>query len=321
MKAIHLTSYGSPAQNLKLVDVSEPSAPASNEVLIRVEYSPINMSDLMLAQGIYLLRPSLPAVVGGEGVGTVVAIGEKVANVKVGDRVTIPFGTYSWAEKILAPSNKLFVVPENMDPKQSSMMTINPITAVLLLSEFTKLQKGSWVAFNAGNSGVGRSLIAIAKSRGIKTVAIVRRPELVDELKLLGADVVVLDSGNMPLDVVRETENAKISLGFDAVGGAATDSLASVLAYEGQIVVFGLMSGKPGFVGPGNLFGKKLTVRAFWMFYDEFLEKHPAAAKEAASVMQSGQLKLPIDEIYPLSKLKDAVEHAQRGGKVLLDFN
>ncbi len=74
MKAIHLTAYGNPAQNLKMVEVSEPNVLSANEALVRMEYAPIAYSDLLLANGVYLLNPKLPSVIGGEGAGIVEAI-------------------------------------------------------------------------------------------------------------------------------------------------------------------------------------------------------------------------------------------------------
>jgi len=81
MKAIHLTAYGNPAQSLMMVEVSEPNARSASEALVRMEYAPIVYSE-----------PKLPSVIGGEGAGIVEAIGPGVTSVKVGDRVTIPFG-------------------------------------------------------------------------------------------------------------------------------------------------------------------------------------------------------------------------------------
>src|SRR6478609_4554801 len=133
MKAIHLTAYGNPAQSLVTVNVPEPSAPPAGEALVRMEYAPIAASDLLLADGIYLLKPKLPSVIGGEGAGIVDAIGSGVTGIKVGDRVTIPFGTFTWSEKVLAPAQGLFVVPPSIDARTASMLNINPTTAVILL--------------------------------------------------------------------------------------------------------------------------------------------------------------------------------------------
>jgi NADPH:quinone reductase-like Zn-dependent oxidoreductase len=132
MKAIHLTAYGNPAQNLRMVEVSEPNAPSAGEALVHMEYAPIDFSDLLLANGVYFLNPKLPSVIGGEGAGIVEAIGPGVTSVKIGNRVTIPFRTFSWAEKVLAPAQGLLVVPPSVDARTASMLNINPTTAVLL---------------------------------------------------------------------------------------------------------------------------------------------------------------------------------------------
>src|SRR5258708_18915458 len=134
MKAIHLTAYGNPAQNLKMVEVSEPRTASAGEALVRIEYAPIAYSDLLLANGVYLLRPKLPSVIGGEGAGIVEAIGSGVTSVKVGDRVTIPFGTFTWSEKVVAPAEGLFVVPPSIDAKAAAILHINSTTALLRLN-------------------------------------------------------------------------------------------------------------------------------------------------------------------------------------------
>ena len=98
MKAIHLTAYGNPAQNLRMVEVSEPNTPSADEALVHMEYAPIAYSDLLLANGVYFLHPKPPSVIGGEGARIVEAIGPGVTAVKVGDRVTIPFKTFTWRQ-------------------------------------------------------------------------------------------------------------------------------------------------------------------------------------------------------------------------------
>ena len=69
MKAIHLTAYGNPAQNLQMVEVREPNTPSAGEALVRMEYAPVDYSDLLLANGVYFLKPQPPSVIGGEGAG------------------------------------------------------------------------------------------------------------------------------------------------------------------------------------------------------------------------------------------------------------
>jgi NADPH:quinone reductase-like Zn-dependent oxidoreductase len=221
---------------LELADLPEPPAPAVGEVLIGVEHAPINMNDLYLIQGVYPVRPSLPSVVGNEGVGRVLAIGRGVDHLKVGDRVLVPLYSFSWRERLVAPAAGLFALPE-ADPRQLAMLGINPPTAALLLNESIDLRPGDWVAQNAANSGVGRSLIAIAKARGLKTLNFVRRPELVPELQAVGGDLVIVDQSGA-LDKIRATiGDARVPLGIDGVAGEASGTIAGVLSESGTLVV------------------------------------------------------------------------------------
>src|SRR5260370_6402814 len=175
MKAIHRTAYGNPAQNLRMVEVPEPSKPSAGEALVHMEYAPVDYSDLLLANGVYFLKPQPPSVIGGEGAGIVEAIGPGVTSVKLGDRVTIPFRTFTWAEKVLAPANGLFVVPASVDAKTASMLNINPTTAVLLLDEFVKLKPKDWIVLNAANFQIARFPIAVGKTRDLNVICIVTR--------------------------------------------------------------------------------------------------------------------------------------------------
>jgi NADPH:quinone reductase-like Zn-dependent oxidoreductase len=321
MKAIHLTAHGNPAQNLRMVEVAEPDMPSAGEARVRMEYAPIAYSDLLLAEGVYLLRPKLPSVIGGEGAGIVEAIGPGVSSVKVGDRVTIPFGTFTWSEKVIAPAQGLFVVPPSIDARTASMLNINPTTAVLLLSEFVKLKPKDWIVINAANSQIARCIIAIAKSRDLKVLGIVRRSELIPEIEKLGVDFAGVESPELPKQIQIATGGMPISLGLDAVGGPATATMANVLSPGAHLVSYAWLSGVPIHVGQGDLIGKRLNIHGFWMYYDEYLPKIRAALTEATKVVASGKLTLPISATYKLSQIKEAIEHSQRGGKVLLDFD
>src|SRR5437879_9871542 len=285
MKAIHLTAYGNPAQNLKMVEVSEPNAPSGGEALVGMEYAPINYSDLLLANGVYFLNPKLPSVIGGEGAGIVEAIGPGVTSVKVGDRVTIPFETFSWSEKVLAPARGLFVVPPSVDAKTASMLNINPTTAVLLLNEIVKLKPKDWIVLNAANSQVARCLIAIAKSRDLNVVGIVRRSELVPQIEKLGVDFAGVESPELSKQVQVATGGMPISLGLDAVGGPATATIASVLSSGAHLVSYAWLSGAPIQVSQGDLIVKRLSIHGVGMYYEKFHPKMRAGMEEETKVV------------------------------------
>jgi NADPH:quinone reductase-like Zn-dependent oxidoreductase len=321
MKAIHLTAYGNRSQNLQMVEVPEPNAPSADEALVRMEYAPVDYSDLLLANGVYFLNPQLPSVIGGEGAGIVEAVGPGVTGVKVGDRVTIPFRTFTWAQKVLAPADGLFVVPPAIDAKTASMLNINPTTAVLLLDGFVKLKPKDWIVLNAANSQVARCIIAIAKSRDLKVVGIVRRSELIQELEALGVDFVGVESPELPKTIQSATDGKPILLGLDAVGRPAAATIAGALSPGAHFVSFAWLSGLPIHLPQGDLIGKRLSIHGFWMYYEEFLPKIRAALTEGAQVVAAGKLSLSITATYKPSQIREAIEHYQRGGKVLLDFN
>ena len=110
------------------------------------------------------------------------------------------------------------------------MLGINPPTAALLLSEYIDLKPGAWVVQNAANSGVGRWVIAFAKTRGLKTVNIVRRPELAAELKAFGGDLVVVDSPEVAERIKAAVGQAELRLALDGFSGPATGVLAATLS-------------------------------------------------------------------------------------------
>jgi NADPH:quinone reductase-like Zn-dependent oxidoreductase len=319
MRAVQLTAYGNPLEGLKYLDIPAPDAPGPNQVLIGVEFSPLNQSDLLLAQGIYGARPALPTVIGNEGVGRVLNVGHGVKNVKVGDRVLAPLSSFTWRERMVLSADGLFALPAGADPQQLAMLAINPPTAALLLSEYVNLKPGEWVVQNSANSGVGRWVIAFAKTRGLKTVNIVRRPELVPELKAIGGDVVVVDSPDVSKEIKAAVGQAELRLALDGVSGPATGVLASTLSPHATLVVYAAMSQAPMSISPLNIVFKPLTIRGFWLGHPESTAKSAPAVVQAAEMIAAGRVHIPVTATYALSSIKEAVAHAQRGGKILLD--
>jgi NADPH:quinone reductase-like Zn-dependent oxidoreductase len=320
MRAVQLIACGNPVEGLKCVDIPEPEAPSPSQVLIGVEFSPLNQSDLLLARGVYATHPALPTVIGNEGVGRVLAVGSGVENVKVGDRVLAPLSSFTWRERMVVSANGLFALPPDADPQQLAMLGINPPTAALLLSEYANLKSGDWVVQNSANSGVGRWVIAFAKTRGLKTVNIVRRPELVAELEAIGADLVVVDSPDVSKEIKAAVGQAELRLALDGVSGPATGVLAATLSPHGTLVSYAAMSLGPMSISPLEVIFKPLTIRGFWLGHPETAAKSAPAVKQAAEMIASGRVHTPVAATYALSSIQEAVAHAQRGGKILLEI-
>jgi NADPH:quinone reductase-like Zn-dependent oxidoreductase len=175
------------------------------------------------------------------------------------------------------------------------------------------------VVQNSANSGVGRWVIAFAKARGLKTVNIVRRPELVAELKAIGANVVVVDSPDVTKDIKAVVGKDELRLALDGVSGPASGVIASTLSSHGTLVSYAAMSAGPMSISPLDVIFKPLTVRGFWLGHPESAAKSAPAIAQAAAMIASGRVHIPVAATYPISSIKEAVEHAQRGGKILLE--
>ena len=236
---------------------------------------------------------------------------------KAGDLV-INLQRENWAQRRRVAGNDAIPLPASIDLKQAAMVRINPPTALLLLTGVVPVAKGEWVIQDVANSAVGRLLIVLARERGIRTVNVVRRAGLADELKALGADVVIVDGDDLPTRVREATNGGTIRLAIDAVGGAATARLAECVANDGTVVHYGSMSGEDPQMPRAALVYRGISVTGFML--GRGLAKHSAAEiraiyAELAGQVVAGTLAAPVDTIYPIEKIKDALAHADKGGR------
>jgi mitochondrial enoyl-[acyl-carrier protein] reductase / trans-2-enoyl-CoA reductase len=169
------TSRGPAPQDLVQAVPLTPPPLTTGQALVAVLAAPINPSDVLTVTGEYGMLPPLPAVGGGEGVGRVVALGPDTTGLAVGTTVLLPPGSGTCATHQVALAKHLVPLPAGADPQQLCMLTVNPSTASLMLSEFVTLAPGDWVLQNTANSGVGGYLVQLAKLRGLKTINVVRR--------------------------------------------------------------------------------------------------------------------------------------------------
>jgi len=300
-------------------------APGPREVLLASEFAPINPADLNILEGKYGELPELPAVVGNEGSARVVAKGEEVFHLQPGDLV-LPMQRGTWCQMRNVIADDVIPLPAETDPQQASMLSVNPATALLLLREIRTLRPGDWVAQNAGNSGVGRSVIQIARELGLRTISIVRRPELVAELKVLGGDVVLLEEEDIRTAVKDSCGSNKPGLALNSVGGASALQLANILGPGGIMATFGAMSKQPLKIPNGLLIFKDLRFQGFWLtrwLNQVSRERKASLYRELAGWVNAGKLHQPVEQVVPLANLPDALTAAardKRAGKILLDL-
>ncbi len=319
-------THGNPADVLHIEKQPWPT-PAADEVVVKMRAAPINPADLNQIEGKYPVRPQLPATPGFEGAGVVIELGANVKGLTTGALVILPHNIGTWRDAVAVKADELVVVPDGIEPVQAAMLKINPLTAWRLLHDYVDLQKGDWLIQNAANSAAGRGVIQIAHELGYKTVNVIRRAELIDELRAEGGDTVLVDGENLREEVKSATGGASIRLGLNSVGGDSALRLANCLAPGGTLVSFGAMSLQPLKIPTGLLIFKDLRFRGIWInkWYDNAT---PSERMEAFGPLfdmaRRGLLKTKVEKAYPLSEVKAAVAHAAQGkrsGKIIFEFD
>jgi trans-2-enoyl-CoA reductase len=319
-------THGNPADVLRVESRPWPT-PGPDEVVVELRGAPINPADLNQIEGKYPLRPQLPAIPGFEGAGVVVDLGASVTNLAVDELVILPHNLGTWRDAVAVKADELVVVPSGIEPVHAAMLKINPMTAWRLLHDYADLRNGDWLIQNAANSAAGRAVIQIAHELGYKTVNVVRRNELIDELRAEGGDVVLVDGENLRDDVKNTTSGSPIRLGLNAVGGQSALRLANCLAPSSNIVTYGAMSLQPLKIPNGLLIFKDLRFRGIWInkWYDNATNNDRMEAFRLLFEMAKlGLLKTKVEKAYPLSEVKAAVTHAAKGkrsGKIIFEFN
>ncbi|WP_111497531.1 zinc-dependent alcohol dehydrogenase family protein [Marinobacter bohaiensis] len=312
-----------PQDVIDAVEVDTPE-PGPGQALVKVLAAPINPSDVLTLTGEYGMLPPLPAIGGNEGVARVEALGPETDGPEVGQTVLLPVGIGTWVSHAVVDARKLVPLPNEADPRQLAMMTINPPTAMLMLSEFVDLSDGDWVIQNAANSGVGGYLIQLARLRGLRTVNVVRRESAVAGVREQGADVVVVDGPDLAKRVREAVGDGHVKLAIDAVGGASTDHIADCLDEGGTLVNYGMMSGEPCQVSPRNIVFRNVTVKGFWLakwFEQASREQQMQVFGELTKRIATGQLQARVAGEYDVSQIKAAVAAAasgERDGKILI---
>jgi trans-2-enoyl-CoA reductase len=229
----------------------------------------------------------------------------------------------AWQASACIAVDELLTVPAEVPVEQAAISFINPPTAYCLLKKIVDLAPGDWVLQNAGNSAVGLSVIQMAKRFGLKTISQVRREELVEPLRAMGADHVVMEGTGWAKGISEITRGAPVKLALNSIGGESAMDQIKALGDGGTQVTFGGMVGDKVRFPTRFLIFNDVCLRGFW--WDQFarregIEGVRQVMDEVYSMMAKGDLKLPIEQTYSFADFKEAIEHANRPrlGKVLL---
>ncbi|KXN71461.1 NAD(P)-binding protein [Conidiobolus coronatus NRRL 28638] len=320
-------------EDIKVIEVPKPTLNADDEVLVKFILNPINGSDIESIQGLPGLAPSTyPAVPGFEGVARVEEVGKDVSRVKIGQRVVVlpetgvnyipTVGT--WSTYGVYRQSILFPVPDNVSDEAAAQAIANPVTAYGLLDKLNA-PKGEYIVQSAAASSLGRILIQFAKARGLKTINLVRRKEQIDDLKAIGADVVLnTEDGTDIVEEIKKITNGKGAYGaVDAVGGDLAFKLSQVVRDDGTIILYSFLGGEQVNVSGADLLLRHVNYTGF-LFTKYFRD----IGKDNFDKVISKVFELFANEVKPLpgksfslEKITDALHQSlnpDKGEKVFL---
>ncbi|QDU36470.1 Alcohol dehydrogenase [Maioricimonas rarisocia] len=332
MRAAQFEECGDPESVLTVREQPVPQ-PGPGQVRVRMLASPINPSDIMYVRGVYGRTPQLPATPGFEGVGVVEESGGGLlGRLIVGKRVcTLTADGGAWAEYAVVDAKKAIPLPSSLTDEQGATFFVNPATALIMTRKVLAVPKGEWLLQTAAGSALGKMVIRLGAHYGFRTINVVRRTEKADELKNLGADVVLVfdperDSAEEFAKQVRELTAGGVQYAIDPVGGATGSAVVESLGNQASMLVYGTLSFEPLTFSPRALMGHLAGIRGFWL--GPWMEQQSLPAKlrivsEIKRLIASGILGTDVAESVPLDSIQTAVATAQesgREGKVLLQL-
>lgn len=315
-----------PGGKLYIKDIPIPE-PGQGEVLVKMNFSPLNPSDLSFLQGSYAGSPRYPVVPGLEGSGKVVKSGKGlIARSREGKRVACTTTSHSsgtWAEYMVTSAYRTIVLDKNIDDEQGSMLLVNPLTAVAFI-EIARKYKHAAIVNNAAASSLGKMLVELCRRNDIHLINIVAREDQYDTLKKLGAEnVLVSSSPEFENKLAMLSEKLGARLFFDAVGGEQTEIMLRTAPAGSMIIIYAKLSESNISLDPRLLLQEDKTISGFYLanyISGKSILRNLRLIGKARGLL-SGDFSIPVSALYPLEKIDEALDHYRRNmsaGKVLL---
>ena len=294
-------------------------APKAQEVLVKIEAASLNFPDLLIVQNKYQMKPPLPFVPGSEYAGTVEAVGEGVAHLKVGQRVACLSGTGGFATHAIAPAALCMPLPPGFPAVDAAAFIMIYATSWHALIDRAQLKSGETVLVLGAAGGVGTAAIQIAKAAGARVIAAASTDEKCALCKSIGADATINYSQENLRDSIKTLTDGKgPDVIYDPVGGDFAEPAFRSIAWRGRYLVVGFASGPiPALPLNLTLLKGASLVGVFW---GDFARREPKANAammgELAQWYAQGKVKPVIDSTMPMAELKAAYAHmGSRGVK------
>jgi NADPH:quinone reductase len=323
MRAWLLDSFDG-IDRLRLGDGPDPIA-GTGEVVLRVRFAGLNPADRYLAEGQYPAKPKLPHILGRDGCGEVIAVGQDAGEWRVGDRALIlrseigvaRAGTL--AEKVAVPGDVVTTLPDGWSEQESAGAPLVYLTAWQALTQWGELSPAN-ILITGASGGVGVASIQLAAAMGHKVIALSRGDSKRDALLKLGAIAVLDPNDSQWRKKCREALGGRVDLAIDNIGGNLLNEVVDVLGENAKVALVGRLAGPVPSFNTASLFFRRIHMRG--VFVGAY-KPHEAQTvwRQVLATLSKTQARPLVDSVFPFDKALDAFERLRQGplGKVLIE--
>ncbi|HOZ28869.1 MAG TPA: quinone oxidoreductase [Hyphomonadaceae bacterium] len=301
---VRIHKHGGP-EEMKFAQVAL-DAPAAGQVRVRHTAIGLNFIDVYTRTGLY--PGPTPAVLGVEAAGVVEALGDGVANLKVGDRVVYNGLPGSYASQRNAPADRMIKIPDFVKDEDAAAVFLKGLTVWMLIFEIRRLNPGETIVVWAAAGGVGSILVPWANALGGRVIGIVSTPEKAKLAKEYGCWETILASEDVPTRVKELNDGKGVPVVYDSVGKTSAEQSMKSLATRGWFITYGNASGPADPIPPGRLNqGGSLIMTRPGLFH--FTHQRADLERGSAALwgaMRSGAVKADVRQRFALKDAADA---------------
>jgi len=310
MKAVLCKAFG-PAENLVVEDLDSPQI-KKGEALLDVHAAGVNFPDTLIIEGKYQFKPPFPFSPGGEAAGMVAAVGEKIAHLKVGDRVMALTGWGSFAEQVAVSGQNVLPIPAEMDFTTAAAFSMTYGTSMHALKQRANLQPGETLLVLGASGGVGLAAVEIGKAMGARVIAAASTNEKLEIARKAGADELINYSEASLRERLKElTDGQGVDVIYDPVGGKLFEEAFRSIAWNGRMLVVGFAAGGEIPALPANLPLLK-GAALIGVFWGAFAQRQPqdnaANFKQLFAWYAEGKLKPLVSQTFALEQAAEAID-------------
>jgi len=315
MKAIVMNRTGG-AEVLELIERPEP-VPGPGEVLVEITAAGVNFMDIGVRQGMAWNDVPNPKILGVEGAGRILAVGDGVKRLKLGQRVAWVYAPGSYAERIAILEDALVPIPDAIDDRSAAAIMMQGLTASHFAIEFHPVQPGEVALVHAAAGGLGLILTQIIKMRGGQVIGRVSHPDKAAIAREAGADHVIVDSeGQFAEEAIRLTDGQGVHVVYDGSGPKTFHGSLAALRRSGTFCWYGPVLGGPG---PIDIMSLPKSIEIGYGVFSDHIHTPAllrAHAERLFGWIADGDLKIRIGGIYPLAEAAQAHRKMESRGTI-----